>query len=288
MSVVRIEQHGPVAEVVLDRPEKLNAFNAELFDAYESALSSLADDDDVSVVIVRGEGRAFSVGWDVGKRPSADGQGNGYHQRIAHDDWLRLRPQLRAFTAVFDFPIPVVAAVHGFCMGGATLIPNCSDLAVVGNDTKIGWPVLPIGGGMLGPVSTYAIGSKKARELSYTAGSFMMGPEAAARGFANYSVPEEEVLTKARELAHEISKTPRDMLEIKKRAANDVLNRQGFRDTLEVCANWDALIHTSAGNERMSATLAELGIKDARQWYAEGGSIPQIAGTTAVVSGSID
>lgn len=284
MSSVRTEQHGAVAELVLNRPEKLNAFNAELFEAYESALAALATEDSVSVVIVRGEGRAFSVGWDVGKQPSADREDSGYHQRIAHADWLRLRPQLRAFTAVFDFPKPVVAAVHGFCMGGATLIPNCSDLAVVGDDTKIGWPVLPIGGGMLGPVSSYAIGSKKARELSYTAGSFMMGPEAAQRGFANYSVPEERVLAKARELAYEVSKTPRDMLEIKKRAANDVLNRQGFRETLEVCANWDALIHTSAGNEHMSATLAELGIKAARQWYAAGGSIAQAAEAAAGIS----
>lgn len=288
MSVVRIEHHGAVAEIVLNRAEKLNAFNTELFEAYESALSSLATDDDVSVVIVRGHGRAFSVGWDVGKQPSAERQDSGYHQRIAHQDWLRLRPQLRAFTAVFDFPKPVVAAVHGFCMGGATLIPNCSDLAVVGDDTKIGWPVLPIGGGMLGPVSTYAVGSKKARELSYTAGSFMMGPEAAARGFANYSVPEGDVLAKARELAHEVSKTPRDMLEIKKRAANDVMNRQGFRDTLDACAGWDALIHTSAGNEHMSATLAELGIRAAREWYAQGGSIPRPAEPIAAGSGSID
>lgn len=276
MSTVRIERNGPVAEIVLNRPEKLNAFNTALFADYAAALDALAGDDEVSVVIVRGEGRAFSVGWDVGKKRSAAGiEGStGYRNRVAHEDWLRLRPQVATFTAVFDFPKPVIAAVHGFCMGGATLIPNCADLAVVGNDTRIGWPVLPIGGGMLGPVSIYAIGSKKARELSYTAGSHMTGPEAAQRGWANYAVPEDEVLSKARELAHEISKVPRDMLEIKKRAANEVMNRQGFRDTLEACAAWDALIHTSAGNEYMSATLAELGLKQAKAWYDAGGSIP--------------
>jgi enoyl-CoA hydratase len=52
------------------------------------------------------------------------------------------------------------------------------------------------------------------------------------------------------------------------------MNRQGFRDTLEACAAWDALIHTSAGNEFMSATLAELGLKKAKAWYDAGGSIP--------------
>lgn len=274
MSTVRIERNDPVAEIVLNRPEKLNAFNAELFSDYAAALDALATDDDVSVVIVRGEGRAFSVGWDVTRVPADDAGNSGYQQRTAHEDWLRLRSQVATFTAAFDFPKPVIAAVHGFCMGGATLIPNCADLAVVGNDTKIGWPVLPIGGGMLGPVSIYAVGSKKGRELSYTAGSHMTGPEAAQRGWANYAVPEDEVLSKARELAYEISKVPRDMLEIKKRAANEVMNRQGFRETLEACAGWDALIHTSPGNEHMSATLAELGIKQAKAWYDAGGSIP--------------
>ncbi|MGW4585882.1 enoyl-CoA hydratase/isomerase family protein [Amycolatopsis thermoflava] len=269
MSVVRTERNGKIAEVVLNRPDKLNAFNDELFTTYEEALAELGADDSVSVIIVRGEGRAFSVGWDVSKPPS----GNGYAHRTAHEDWLRLRGHIRAFSAVFDVPKPVVAAVHGYCMGGATLIPACADLAVVGDDTKIAWPVLPIGGGMLGPMTMYAIGPKKAKELSYTAGSHMMGPEAARRGWANYSVPETAVLDKAREVATEIAKTPLDMLEIKKRAANDVLVRQGFRETLDNCAGWDALIHTSAGNRWMSGQLSEMGISAARAWYAEGGSL---------------
>lgn len=271
MSVVRIERNERVAEVVLDRPEKLNAFNPELFADYAQALREVDADQSVSVVIVRGEGRAFSVGWDV-TRPADSGDGARAH-RTAHQDWDRLRPQLRAFSAVFDLSKPVVSSVHGFCMGGATLIPVCSDLAVVGEQTTIGWPVLPIGGGMLGPMTSYSVGSKKGRELSYTAGARMTGPEAAAYGWANYCVPESEVLGKARELAYEISKTPLDMLEIKKLAANDVLIRQGFRETLEECPRWDALIHSSAGNMRMNEVLAEMGISAARAWYADGGSL---------------
>lgn len=268
MSVVGVERNGKIAEVVLNRPDKLNAFNEELFGAYESALSELGADDSVSVVIVRGAGRAFSVGWDV-SRPA----GEERPHRTAHQDYVRLRRHIRAFSAVFDLPKPVVAAVHGYCMGGATLIPACADLAVVGDDTTIAWPVLPIGGGMLGPMATYAVGSKKGKELSYTAGSRMTGPEAAARGWANYSVREDEVPDKARALALEIAKTPLDMLEIKKRAANDVLIRQGFRETLDACAGWDALIHTSEGNVRMVEKLSELGISAARTWYAAGGSL---------------
>lgn len=272
MSVIHVERDGKVAEVVLNRPDKLNAFNDELFTEYERTLTELGADQDVSVIIVRGAGRAFSVGWDV-SRPATPSNGGDRPHPTAHADWQRLRNHIRAFSAVFDLPKPVVASVHGYCMGGATLIPACADLAVVGDDTKIAWPVLPIGGGMLGPMAMYAIGPKKAKELSYTAGSHMMGPEAADRGWANYSVPEDRVSIKAREIAFEAAKTPLDMLEIKKRAANDVLVRQGFRETLDNCAGWDALIHTSEGNQRMVETLAELGFSAARTWYAEGGSL---------------
>ncbi|MDI2028235.1 enoyl-CoA hydratase/isomerase family protein [Saccharopolyspora sp. TS4A08] len=272
MSLVRIERNEKVAELVLDREDKLNAFNDALFEDYESALHELGDDSSVSVIIVRGAGRAFSVGWDVA-RPEPSANGDAPAHRTAHEDWLRLREHIRAFTAVFDLPKPVVAGVHGYCMGGATLIPACADLAVVGEDTKIGWPVLPIGGGMLGPVAMSHLGPKKAKELSYTAGSHISGAEAAFRGWANYAVPADEVLDKTREVAREVSKTPLDMLEIKKRAANDVLIRQGFRETLDACAGWDALIHTAEGNRRMAAKLGELGISAARTWYAEGGSL---------------
>ena len=271
MNAVRTERDGKIAEVVLNRPDKLNAFNDDMFTAYERALADVGADPGVSVIIVRGEGRAFSVGWDV-SRPETSGDGGNPH-RTAHEDWERLRANIRSFSAVFDTPKPVLASVHGYCMGGATLIPACADLAVVGDGTKIAWPVLPIGGGMLGPMAMYAIGPKKAKELSYTAGSHMMGLEAAERGWANYAVPEDEVLAKAREVANEVAKTPLDMLEIKKRAANDVLVRQGFRETLDSCAGWDALIHTSEGNRRMVEKLGELGISQARAWFADGGSL---------------
>jgi enoyl-CoA hydratase len=273
MSLVNIVRDGRVAELILNRPEKLNAFNDELFKSYEDGLRLLDQDSSVSVIIVRGEGRAFSVGWDVGTPPETGTDKGAEGSRTAHADWLRLRRDVGAFTAAFEVSKPVIASIHGHCMGGATMIGVCADLAVVGTQTVIGWPVLPIGGGMLGPMSMYALGAKKAKELSYIAGSSMSGPEAAARGWANYCVDEDAVLAKARELAVEVAKTPLDMLEIKKRAANEVLIRQGFRETLENCAGWDALIHSSAGNIRMVETLNAKGLAKARDWYVGGGSL---------------
>lgn len=269
MSLITIERNGAVAELALNRPEKMNAFDPELFGAFARELATLGDDDSVSVIVVRGEGRAFSVGWDVGGRKDT----SGYAHESAYGDWSRLRDNINTFALPFDVPKPVVTAAHGYVMGGATIIAVTSDLTVVGDDTRIGWPVLPIGGGMLGPISMSLVGPKKAKELSYIAGSRMTGPEAAALGWANYSVPEDGVLAKARELAYEISKTPLDMLRIKKLAANGVLIRQGFRETIQNAAEWDAISHAAPGNVRMAGKLAELGFREATRWYANGGSL---------------
>jgi enoyl-CoA hydratase len=267
MALVRIEGTGLVAELVLDRPEKLNAFSPELFADFAAALDTVTRDQDVSVIIVRGEGRAFSVGWDLG--PSREPQ-DSTARHGAYEDWMRLRHDLGVFTSVFDCPKPVVASVHGYCMGGATVLAISSDLTVVGDETRIGWPVLPLGGGMLGPASMWLIGPKKAKELSYIAGSHLTGPEAASLGWANYSVPEDQVLSKSRSLAAEIAKTPSDMLLIKKLATNRVLAMQGFREAIQYGAEWDALSHTAPGNVQMSRKVRDVGLREAIRWFDEG------------------
>jgi enoyl-CoA hydratase len=265
MSATRIERHGRVAEIVLNRPEKLNAFNRELFTEFERSVQELGRDNDVSVILVRGEGRAFSVGWDL----SSDGYGTDSMSLAQHDtyaDWASLARDNEVFRSVFDCPKPVVVSVHGYCMGGAIMLASFADITVVGEETTIGWPIMPMGGGMIGAVAMWTLGSKKAREMSYIAGSSLKGAELVSLGWANHAVPEDQVLAKARELADDIARTPRDMLQIKKAAINRVLNVQGFRTAVEFGVEWDAIIHASPGNQMMLQKVRELGLKGARDW----------------------
>ena len=75
--------------------------------------------------------------------------------------------------AVARCPKPVIAQVHGFCIGVATQMAVCCDITVVSEDAHIGWPAVPLGGGYLSPFSAWLIGPKKAKELSFIAGSRM-------------------------------------------------------------------------------------------------------------------
>lgn len=267
-----------VAELVLSRPEKLNAFNTEMLDAFSATIEELTGDDSVRCVLLRGEGRAFSVGYDV-QRAKEHGNGNdgeGGH-RSAYADWARLKRNLDRWLAVWDLDKPVVAAVHGHCIGGATMLCVCADITIVAADASIAWPSVPLGGGLLSPVSLWLTGMKRARELSYVAGSAMTGVEAADLGWANRAVPAADLLDDARATARAIARTPASLLRLKKLALNRVMEAQGFRTAFQFGAEWDAIAHTTPENLRMTEQIRELGLKDAIAWFREGGSIEAAA-----------
>jgi enoyl-CoA hydratase len=268
MALVETSVDGRLGWIVFNRPEKLNALNPELFEGFTAAISQHIADDRVRCILIRGEGRAFSVGFDVDRGASDKRQ----RDRItAYEDWSGLRETVDRWLEVWRCPKPVVAAVHGYCMGLATQLAVCCDLTVVADDAVIGWPSLPLGGGLLGVVSLWLIGMKKARELSYIAGSRITGAEAAALGWANYSVPTDEVVPRATALAQRIAKTPPDLLRIKKRAINRIMDVQGFSEAITFGAEWDAIAHDSPGMLEISTKVDELGVKEAIAWFEREG-----------------
>lgn len=291
MALIEIERHqAGVAELVLNRPEKLNAFNPAMLEEFSGAVSVLAGDDSIRCVIIRGEGRAFSVGYDV-DRPSAT-SGNGAStaspgpaapnaaaepsytgHRPPYEDWRRLRRNLERWLAVWDLEKPVIAAVQGHCIGGATMLCVCTDITIVADDARIAWPSVPLGGGLLSPVSLWLTGMKRARELSYLVGSSFTGAEAVEMGWANSTVPAADLVTAARETAGRIARMPASLLRLKKLALNRVMETQGFRTAFLYGAEWDAIAHTTEENARMSAKIREVGLRDAIGWFDANGLV---------------
>jgi enoyl-CoA hydratase len=257
----RDERDERIAEVVLDRPEKLNALTGVMLDELSATLTALGRDETVSCIVLRGEGRSFSVGYDV--------TDEGAHE-TAYDDWDSLNEKIEHWIRVWECPKPVIAAIHGHCMGGATMLAVCTDITVIARDAVVGWPTIPLGGGLLSPVSMWLIGPKRAKELSYTAGSSMNGDEAAALRWANRAVEPDEVLPLAREIAREIAKMPLQLLALKKRALNRVMDLQGFREMLKMGAEWDAIAHTSSQLGPIADKLGEVGLKETVSWFKAG------------------
>jgi enoyl-CoA hydratase len=266
VALVELSISKRVAEVTLNRPEKLNALTVEMFTEFDKIMARCRDDPNVSCVLIAGAGKAFCVGYDIlGPRWGSDS---------IYDDWARLTANTDRWLALWDFPKPIVTAVHGYCFTVALFFIFCTDVTVAADDLIISVARAPISGaGWMTPIATLAIGMKKARELTMTRGSQLTGKEAHAAGLVNYSVEASGVLERARELATAISRTPLDLLVLNKRAANRTMERLGYREALTGGIEFNTLSHFSRSASYIRAKVKELGIKGAIEWWDGGGTL---------------
>lgn len=250
-----------IAYITLNRPEKLNALNEEVYADFARAFEAFERDADVRVGILRGRGRAFCSGYDLS--PSGEIQSFDARHPSALDDRDRLHHQHETWVRMWNSPKPVVAQVHGFMFAGGLIPPTFCDIVMVGEETVIGWPRLPIGGGWIGPMWSWFIGPRRAKEMSMRAGSRMTGRQAAEWGYANHAVPESQLESATREMAIEMARLPAVVLKAKKMAINRQFDLKGFQAAIAMGAEWDALVHTDPSVEKLRGWIRELGFKGA-------------------------
>jgi enoyl-CoA hydratase len=264
MAIVETKVENKIGWLVLNRPEKLNALSLELLDAFEVALDELADDPDVSVIVIRGEGRAFTVGYDVDRQGDYDQADTGDNRTHTWDDWQALDKSIDRWLHITRIKKPVISAVHGYCMGGGTMLSACCDLTVIAEDAVVGWPTVPLGGGLIGVMSLVHLGPKKAAEMSFIVGSSLDGVEAVEQGWANYAVPADQVIDRVTKLANRVARTPVEMLILKKAAIRRTTEMMfNFTTTVRSGAEFDAIAHDSHAIEETRAIIAEIGLKGA-------------------------
>jgi len=200
--VLRSDDHGRVRLLTLARPEALNAFNTELYDAAAAALNEAAEDGDVAVVVLTGEGRAFSAGQDLGEMASlaqdlegADGTGHGFP---------------RFMDALIGFPKPLIAAVNGLGVGlGLTLVGHC-DLCLVAESARFRPPFTALGV-VPEAAASYTLPAMmgwQAASAALLASSWISADEAVASGLALRKVPDDALVDEALALAAEIAVWP--------------------------------------------------------------------------------
>ena len=190
-----IENKGGVSTITLNRPKALNAFNMELLGALDQAMTAAAEDEAVRVVVLTGEGRAFSAGVDLKMLAAGDTSGGSIDGSL--NDLAR-----NIIQTIETMAKPVIAKVNGFCFTGALEIALACDLIVASDEAVFGDTHAKVGirptWGMTQRLPR-AVGIRMAREMAYTARS-ISGTEAAAIGLANYSVPHEALDAKVAEL----------------------------------------------------------------------------------------
>jgi enoyl-CoA hydratase/carnithine racemase len=198
MSVVKIEDRGPVRHVLLNRPEKRNAINDEMVLELGQAFEQAAVEESVRIVVVRGEGPMFSSGMDVGSL------------RALSEEPANLRPFrtacLRAWNVLEEMPKPTICGIHGGCIGGAMELALACDMRTMADDavaglveTRVG--LLPDVGGCSRLPAVVGLGV--AKEMIMT-GRVFDAAEAYRVGFANRIAPPEELDEATQKLCDEL------------------------------------------------------------------------------------
>lgn len=245
--VLNVTTEGGVQTLTLNRPSALNAFNADLLTALDTALKAASEDDSVRVVVLTGEGRAFSAGVDL-KVLAGSGTSGG-------DIGANLNDLARSSIATIEsMPKPVIARINGFCFTGALEIALACDLVVAANEAILGDTHAKVGirptWGMTQRLPR-AVGIRKAREMAYTARN-VSGSEAETLGLANFAVPLEALDAKVKELTDAIVANSPDSIAAYKDLLSEAQS-QGLRDG--IAFEEKAVYPMNDSKERIASTL---------------------------------
>lgn len=226
---LKIEIADRVATLTINRPDSLNAVNSRVHHELEQVWLDLAADHDVNAIIFTGAGRAFCAGGDVKGMAAGALTGLGTTERSRFDRGpIAAANGRRLVENMLDVEQPIIGAINGDAVGlGATLALLC-DITVVSEkarfaDThvKVG-VVAGDGGAVIWPL---LIGPHRAKEFLMR-GNFINGAEAGRIGMVNYALPQDQVMSKARELAQELADGPTWAIRWSKLAVNKWLKEQ--------------------------------------------------------------
>ncbi len=232
---VLYEKEGIVAKIILNRPEKRNSINVEMFDEIAEAIRDAENDDQIKVIIFKGNGPAFCAGLDLNSLRSEYGQGVPKPGEKAPRPLQRTaiyvdRKRMQFMRALFYCMKHTLAQVHGYCYGYGMMIAEQCDFCIASEETKFGHPEARIGGGQgtwTMPLEILTVGPKRAKELVCT-GRTLSAKEAEQWGLINRAVPADKLEEEVSDLVKALSVTPRDGVAIGKAWAHAVYEMLGL------------------------------------------------------------
>ena len=258
---LRFEARGRVALITLDRPERLNAISARMMDEVESALDSVAEDDDFRAVVVCGAGRAFCSGYDLkddAATPAADA-----------DAWrVRLERDLDFLLRFWSLPKPTIAAVHGYCLAGGCELAMSCDITIAEEGCRFGEPELKFGSVIINMMMPWLIGPKLTKELLLSGDDQLSAERAERIGLVNRVVAKGTHVDEALALAGRIAALDADAVIRTKAAINRGFEIMGLHAALR--AGLDAAVEIESMETPSRAAfkqrVREQGLKAALAW----------------------
>jgi enoyl-CoA hydratase len=206
------EKQAGIATIKLNRPKVLNAMNKQLWLDFQAALEDVKNDPEIKVLIITGEGRAFSTGADL--KDSKDRTIEQYRDYL-----VELQETSRK---IIRFEKPTIAAINGYALGSGYELALACDIRIAAEEAKIGSPEARVTSSVTGGAMRLVqelIGPGKARELLFTS-EYIDGKEAERIGLVNRAVPLDSLTEEARKLAEKIAENSSFSIKMIKKGLN--------------------------------------------------------------------
>jgi enoyl-CoA hydratase len=243
---------GAIATITLNRPERLNTIVPPMPEEIESAVRTASRDAHVKVIVLRGAGRSFCAGfdfsggfhhWDEGM--TTDGEwdpGKDFAMTTSFGP-------VPNFMALWRCSKPVIAQVHGWCVGGGSDMALCADLVIASDDARIGTSYSRMWGCYLTGMWLYRLGLTKAKEMALT-GKPLSGVQAVEHGLINAAVPFASLEVEVRERAEQLAEIPLSQLSAMKLIVNQAYENMGLASTQALGPILDGLMRNTPEAKR--------------------------------------
>ena len=283
LETMTYEVTGKIARITLNRPSRGNGITLSLPRELAACVERANLDPAVHVIALSGNGPGFCGGYDLVE--SAEGRGTNRDDPaipagspidplvVAQNhlpdgtwdpmvDYAMMSRNVRGFMSLFHGDKPVVCKVHGFCVAGGTDMALCSDLLVIADDAKIGYPPARVWGSPTTSLWFYRLGLEKAKRLLFT-GDCLSGKEAKEWGLAIESAPPDKLDERFETLLGRIARMPINQLVMMKLLLNQTLLAQGLHTTQLVGTVFDGITRHTKEGYAFQQRAVEAGFKQA-------------------------
>jgi enoyl-CoA hydratase len=285
MKTLKYEVDGRVARITLDRPERGNGITLDMPRELAECVERADLDPAVHVLALSGAGKGFCGGYDLVMSAEGRMEGDGADasavppgspldpavQARNHDpdgtwdplvDYAMMSRNVRGFMSLFHAAKPVVCKVHGFCVAGGTDMALCSDLLVIADDARIGYPPARVWGVPTTALWAHRIGPERAKRLLFT-GDLITGAQAHEWGLAVDAPPAAELDARFEDLVQRIARLPVNQLAMMKLLVNQTLYAQGLHATQILGTVFDGVARHTPEGFAFQRLAAEQGFKAA-------------------------
>jgi enoyl-CoA hydratase len=250
-----------VATLTLNRPERLNAMNAQMLGEINQVCDAVEADDALRVLVVTGAGSAFSSGFDLKEQMEKRPSGAAQWRKILDNDF-------NATMRFWSLSKPTIAAVQGHCLAGACELALACDITIAAENALFGEPELKFGAGIVTMILPWMTGPKQAKEIIFNGIDTVSAAEALRLGIINRVVPNGEHLNAALAMARHIATVDPVLMRETKKAINRTYEQQGLREALQTALDIDVHIesHGSPDKREFMDIARKDGLRAAIAW----------------------